>query len=369
MDRAERYTVEFCVMQAALNEYVARHGRIINYPEMTYFLYKDGKLCAASPRPDRTILQQLDEESFLHNLRHRRLPMVIPNDTEEVIIQEGDAFPSAYDCFVLQHFYNISSEMHVHDYFEVVYVYRGTCEMHFENEERILREGEICIIAPGSKHGLRLPTISDITLMIWIRKSTFNHTFFALLSQKDLLSYFFQAVLYGRGSANYLLFYTHNTPDIKNFVKSMFYNCMLEDNFSNTCLNSLVSLFFATLLRNYSQTIEFYNYTGSSEFSLILQYIQHNYKHLTLRNLAEIFHYSEAHLSALIKKNTGHNFVDLIAQLKLSYAAELLKNTTLKIAEISEMSGYNSSDHFSRVFRQNFHVSPSQYRKMQHENS
>ena len=39
-----------------------------------------------------------------------------------------------------------------------------------------------------------------------------------------------------------------------------------------------------------------------------LQYIQHNYQTLTLASLAEFFHYSEPHLSTLIKQNTGKNF-------------------------------------------------------------
>ena len=44
-----------------------------------------------------------------------------------------------------------------------------------------------------------------------------------------------------------------------------------------------MNLLFSTLLRNYSETLQFYNYQMGSDFSLVLQYIQHNYQTLSCR--------------------------------------------------------------------------------------
>ena len=106
-----------------------------------------------------------------------------------------------------------------------------------------------------------------------------------------------------------------------------------------------------------------------ADFSLVLQYIQHNYKTLTLSSLADFFHYSEPHLSTLIKQNTGSNFTDLIKNLRLRDAKNLLINTNMKINEIAEQIGYNSADHFSRVFRQTYKMSPADYRKQNKQES
>ncbi|MFW2551484.1 hypothetical protein ACN2AP_30025, partial [Klebsiella pneumoniae] len=89
--------------------------------------------------------------------------------------------------------------------------------------------------------------------------------------------------------------------------------------------------FFAEVLRSYSQTLRFYNYQMGTDFSLVLQYIQHNYRTLTLSSLAELFHYSEPHLCTLIRQNTGFTFTELIKKLRLSDATNYLLKTDLKI--------------------------------------
>ncbi|OYP50905.1 hypothetical protein CG709_02510 [Lachnotalea glycerini] len=124
-----------------------------------------------------------------------------------------------------------------------------------------------------------------------------------------------------------------------------------------------VNLLFSSLLRNYSKTIQFYNYQLGSDFSLVLQYIQHNYQALSLSALAKLFHYSEPHLCTLIKQNTGYTFTNLIKRLRMADAVDYLLNTDLKVSEIAEKIGYNSADHFSRVFRATYKMSPQEYKK------
>ena len=153
---------------------------------------------------------------------------------------------------------------------------------------------------------------------------------------------------------------------MKTILHNAMGECYKNDTYSNTSCISWITLMFSNLLRNYSKTLQFYNYQMGSDFTLVLQYIQHNYQTLTLSSLAEFFHYSEPHLCTLIKQNTGYNFTNLIKQLKLSDAVTLLTNTNLKINDIALRVGYNSADHFSRVFRSEYKMSPQEYRKMHH---
>lgn len=88
-----------------------------------------------------------------------------------------------------------------------------------------------------------------------------------------------------------------------------------------------------------------------------------NYRFLNLNSLASFFNYSESHLSSIIKKNTDLSFIKLITSLKLSDAVDYLKNSDISIEKISELIGYNSSDHFSRTFKKYYGCSPQQYRK------
>jgi AraC-like DNA-binding protein len=101
----------------------------------------------------------------------------------------------------------------------------------------------------------------------------------------------------------------------------------------------------------------------SSDFSLILHSIRHNYRTLTLSELAQQFNYSKPHLCTLIKQNTGVSFTELIKQIRMARAVEYLLHTELPIGEIAEIVGYHSTDHFSRVFRGAYSCSPQEYRR------
>jgi YesN/AraC family two-component response regulator len=111
-----------------------------------------------------------------------------------------------------------------------------------------------------------------------------------------------------------------------------------------------------------------HNYEGFSRqdfgFSTILQYIQQNYRTVSLSSLADTFHFSEAHLSKLIQHNMNESFTEVLRQLRMNHAVELLIHTTMKISEIADAVGYVSIDHFTRTFRRTFGLTPRAYRAM-----
>ena len=187
-------------------------------------------------------------------------------------------------------------------------------------------------------------------------------TFFSLLSGSDLLSCFFRTTLQDPTHSNYLLFFVQHTEELSQILNNAVIESFRNDEFSNSCCISWMNLLFSNLLRNYSQTIQFYNYQAGTDFSLILQYIQHNYQHVTLSSLAGFFHYNESYLCTLIRQNTGYSFTTLLRRLRMSKAADYLIRTDLKVREIADLVGYNSADRFSRVFKQTYDMSPQEYR-------
>lgn len=358
------YSVAYDVFQREINEFYEATGRRMNYPEMSHVLFSKG-LVSKDVNPMRyTVMQKTyTDDEFIELIGKRQLPIFPPSEYSRPEVRETTIFPAAFDVHLFRHFYHISSEMHTHDYFEVVYVFRGSCLLTFEKKPRDLQEGEMCVIAPNSLHSLDVGDKDSVVIIIMIRKSTFNTTFFTLLSRNDLLSNFFRTTLYGEASANFQLFYTENTDEIKSILKAAFLHNAIADDYSNTCCISMINVLFSTVLRNYSKTIQFYDYRMGTDFSLLLHYISKNYSHITLEELANIFHYNKSYLSVLIKKNTNHSFSDLVIRLKMTDAKNYLLNTGMKIAEIAEVTGYNSADHFSRSFRQMYGASPTQYRE------
>lgn len=285
----------------------------------------------------------------------------------DTAIMAENIMPKELEVYALKYIRYIVEKMHTHNFFEVNYVMSGKCKMIFENETRELTTGQLCIIAPHSRHDV---TVDDdsIVVSLMLRKNTFETTFFKLLAQEDLLAAFFRNILYSKKeTANYMLFSTDNSEEIKSALKNIFMECHISDSYSNTCVISRIHLFFSLLLRRYSDTIQFYdhqqNIGSHANFTQVLQYIQNHYQTVTLDELSSAFHYNSSYLSRLIKKNTGQTLLDILTNLKMSRASDLLLHTTLKIEEISALSGYQSVDHFSRLFKKVHGVSPQKYRQ------
>ena len=85
---------------------------------------------------------------------------------------------------------------------------------------------------------------------------------------------------------------------------------------------------------------------------------------MTLSVVAEMFHVSSSHLSRLFKSVKGQNFSVYVMNQKLTVAAALLRSCPEQgIAQIAEGLGYYTPAYFTRIFKEKFGVTPSQYRK------
>ncbi|HBE01435.1 MAG: hypothetical protein A2096_02980 [Spirochaetes bacterium GWF1_41_5] len=70
------------------------------------------------------------------------------------------------------------------------------------------------------------------------------------------------------------------------------------------------------------------------------------------------------YLSRIFKKVMRTNYIDYIAELRISRAKQLLATTNLTITKISAMSGYTRPSYFAKKFREYNYVSPKQFRKL-----
>lgn len=94
----------------------------------------------------------------------------------------------------------------------------------------------------------------------------------------------------------------------------------------------------------------------------IMNYIQANYKTITLEALAEEFHMSSPYLSRYIKKKSGKTFGEIVTNIKLKKAKSLLRNGNMTVENIAHSIGYQNVEHFNRTFKKNTQMTPVQYR-------
>lgn len=352
------YYISIGEFQKYLTEHYKKTGRKMTFPAMCQSLY-ERKLLLENP----VILhgEPVTDEEFYHMTDELLLKIDI-QESNPIDVRETDIIPEQRDVLIIRQFRDIQVTMHTHDFFEIDYVAKGECEFFFNDGSQKLSAGEFAIIPPKLLHEILLAE-NSISFCILLRRSTFDTAFFSMLSRNDALSIFFRNTLQKGIHENFLLFYTDNNRKIKQIIQNAYLECYKNDLYGNFCCISWLNILFSELLRNYSKSLQFYSNWQETDFSLLMQYIHYNYRTVTLSFLAELFHYNESYLSTLIKENTGFSFSEIIKRQRLAEAEKYLKNTSIKIGEIAELVGYHSADHFSRVFRSEYQISPQEYRK------
>lgn len=93
-----------------------------------------------------------------------------------------------------------------------------------------------------------------------------------------------------------------------------------------------------------------------------LNYIQSNYKEVTLDSLAEEFFLSKQYISKYIKDKSGENFGDILKKVRMKKAKTFLKNSSMTVESVAEQVGYQNVEHFTRLFKKEYGITPIQYR-------
>ena len=94
----------------------------------------------------------------------------------------------------------------------------------------------------------------------------------------------------------------------------------------------------------------------------ITNYIYANYKDVTLDDLAEKFYLSKPYLSKYIKEKSGMTFGDILKKVRMKKARAMLKSSSATVESIAESVGYQNVEHFNRIFKKMYNITPVQYR-------
>lgn len=94
----------------------------------------------------------------------------------------------------------------------------------------------------------------------------------------------------------------------------------------------------------------------------ITNYIYANYKEVTLDDLSEKFYLSKPYLSKYIKEKSGMTFGDILKKVRMKKARALLRSSNATVESIAESVGYQNVEHFNRIFKKMYNITPVQFR-------
>ena len=125
----------------------------------------------------------------------------------------------------------------------------------------------------------------------------------------------------------------------------------------------------STLIKNITGLMEesrdFIHNRNTKPVRQAMEYVKKNYaSQIHLDDVAGEVCLSSVYFSSVFKKETGQNFVDFLTGYRMEVAKKLLKNSNLNVKEIAYSVSYTDTRYFSKLFKKNVGLKPSDYRKI-----
>lgn len=271
----------------------------------------------------------------------------------------------AFPFYIQYGYHKDDMYLHVHEGFsELVIVLGGSAKHIVNKEEFYISKGDVFIIGSDTFHGYENTNDFHICNIMFHHDYFFRNDFdlkelsgfqglFVIepimsqvksfhnmlkLNQKD-----FDTVT--KIVDNMLTEYKEKKPGYKMDVTGKFYNLAV------------------LLSRIYSLTGE---YSENDVFGMAksIAYIEKHYKEsLTVSELSEIAGFSTRHFTRRFWEITQTTPVQYMNEIRLKKAVAYLELTKLPVTEIATQCGFTDSNYFSRQFKKNYGISPSEYRK------
>lgn len=103
---------------------------------------------------------------------------------------------------------------------------------------------------------------------------------------------------------------------------------------------------------------------SSSLISRAKSFINSHYKNdISLDDVSREIDISPYYFSKLFKEETGANFIEYVTNIRIEKAKALLSDTELSIKEICAEVGYQDPNYFSRIFKKNVGVTPTEFKE------
>jgi len=270
----------------------------------------------------------------------------------EYIFLDND-FPVRIFLQNINHF-----KLHWHNQIEILYAMKGSIRITTNGINFKLDKGHICFINSGVIHSTSRGDEDNLILTIHITDSKksvfynfknmkFNHETYLDNFQKNLVP----------------------LSDLQNLLQRIYIEYRKKLPGYENMILSLVNACFSIMIRHsYLVPKEKDDYIGENNlkrFNLILDYINDHYtEKLSLHDISDIMHMNYYYLSHFFKNIAGISFQDYVSGLRLNQSEILLSTTKKNITQIAFECGFPNIKSFTGIFKLNFGMLPTQYRKM-----
>ena len=253
----------------------------------------------------------------------------------------------------------IHEPFHRQDFFFINYAYKNSYQALSEkyNNLIVIREDECYIGQPYSGYALRADSKVDVTIIgVLIRKDSFFREYLpTVYTDSDLFKFFINPQK-NKFSDEYIHLPVAREHAIRMILEMMVVEYADRKEDTQRILKSMLQTLLLEIARRYR--IEKAGTSPRSVTEQILDYMGDHSDVVTLKDIAAHFHYHPNYISALLHRETGRKFSEILLEKRMERAVLLMKNTPLSIEEIAAMLGYSNHSNFYKAFKEYYGVTP-----------
>ena len=246
-----------------------------------------------------------------------------------------------------------------HNFWELVYVDRGSIIAISDDNEIPLKAGNIIFHKPGEWHNLR----GD-------GEHTSNVAIVSFISDSDYMKYFYNKIINGGNTQKELiskiiceaekLFETPlGDPYTKMFMKRNDHPFASEQ-----MILLYLAEFLISIVRNDMQNIRtsFVENTANSLVNSVIDYLgAHISEKITVFDVEQAVNTSRTALESAFKNTLGCGVIRYFIKMKTELAKTYIREDNYNVTQIAEILGYESIHYFSRQFKSVTGMSPKEY--------
>ncbi|MGQ1910749.1 AraC family transcriptional regulator [Marinifilum sp. RC60d5] len=252
---------------------------------------------------------------------------------------------------------------HKHNFFEIVYVEKGSGYQCINNHEFEYHKGNIFLLPPLDCHSFK---IEEESLFYFIRFT--DHYF---LKNDGLTSYkdWFDKIAYILANYNKVPGDIVPTERERKFIidniKSIYQEYLSADSYSDSIIAGSIASILNVLARSIEKRYVDQANEIDNRFGEILRYINTNIfnsENLRVPKLAEKFGISKSYFSEYFKKQAGISLADYIIKSKLKIVETKALHTDLSLKEIAYQLNFTDSSHLARSFKKVYGMTVKQFK-------
>ena len=260
--------------------------------------------------------------------------------------------------------FNMSPELHVHSYYEILFSLCGSFLLNFsDGNKRELRGGDLCLIPPGVYHGTSACEDGSRKLALRFRYERATEE----KSGESLYGLFHRTL-----SATEEVVCFFDEEEMSDCMERLRRELLSPGSATKAYVEALLSQFYLRLMRQLGERLgqaetdkQSGSYDERSQRQLLIEeYFQENFaQSITEDHLAAEMCLSRRQVSRVLREIYGKSFRQLLIEERLNRAAQLLLSTDRSVEQIAEEVGYTSLSGFYSAFRRTFGTTVGHYRR------